>query len=290
MSMNPEAPKPRQLRPPENPESFHASDPEQEASDALRAEHLDYMRHVTSTNAKPKRIWLRVLIVVTLIVAVVLAVYLVFFPNIFESKKKVSAPTVKTTQTTPTQNANAPIKTKHYDSTNFGLGFDYPQDWTVADVTGKLTVTSPAMQLATTANETITGQVIVTIQPKQATLDVFKQGNATAVIDSQKITYTKPTASQRAQTYLSFLNYASSADTGIDGVYVTGDYGYQKDQAIPQVDIAKVDPLIMVTFVKCSSSACNGPTTAATLAPTAWSDTAVLTKDVLTTLTSLAVQ
>ena len=51
-------------------------------------------------------------------------------------------------------------------------------------------------------------------------------------------------------------------------MYITGDFGYKKDQAIPQVDIAKIDPAISLTF-----SACDGACTKSIgITPAAWAD------------------
>ena len=152
--------------------------------------------------------------------------------------------------------------TKQYTSTNFNLSFNYPQDWTIADTgNGKLTVTSPTMQLTDAKGQTQTGQVVLTIQNESSTnFSMFAKGNAVAVRTSQHITYTNPTPTQRATTYVSFLQYAATTAQGaLDGVYVTGDSGYQQGQAIPEVDITKVDPVIAVSFNACSDTVCSSP-------------------------------
>lgn len=164
-------------------------------------------------------------------------------------------------------------KTKNYASTNFSLSFDYPEDWAVADHgDGKLTVISPALQLKSADGQLQAGKIVLSIQNKGTTLTEFKSGNAVATRISEKIAYTKPTQSQRANTYLSFLKYAGATATGIDGIYITGDNGYQKDQAIPQIDVAKADPLITLTFRSCSGSSCADASKPLTLAADAWDD------------------
>lgn len=286
--MEPETSRPpRQLRPPEGQD---VSDSTISPEDSERTERIEYLRSITPAKKPKRRGWIIALIVV-IVLAMVGGVYYwtqVRKPATTQSSSQ-SASHAASQQTVP--DATQPIKTKHYDSTNFSLGFDYPDTWTVTDDgSGKLTVKSPVMQLANANGQKATTQVVVTMQPKQANLDAFKKGNAVAVLDSEKISYTAPTPSQRAQTYLSFLNYASSTATGLDGIYVTGDFGYQKDQAIPLVDISKADPLITVTFFTCANSSCSGTATPATLATTNWSDTTYLGKAVKTLLASLTVQ
>jgi len=159
---------------------------------------------------------------------------------------------------------------KHYESTNFAMKFDYPDSWVVTDTAEKLTVISPTKKVA--GNNVYGPQTVITIQPRQASTPAFKEGNATAIIASEKITYAKPSSTQRANSYLSFLNYASSTTKGLDGIYVTGDNGYQIGQAIPQVDIAKADPLITVTFNSCTNAACKPVGKPQTISQHVWED------------------
>ena len=192
-----------------------------------------------------------------------------------------STPAAKPAQTQTSSQVKSPAissttPTKTYSSSNFNLSFSYPQDWTITDSgSGQMTVRSPASQLKSAAGQDVSGQVIMTIANKGQNLGVFAKGNATAVVDSQKVAYTTPTSAQRANTYLSFLQYASTTTAGaLDGIYITGDNGYQKGQDIPGSDIAGIDPLVSVTFVQCASSACPaGTTTALSIASTSWSDT-----------------
>ena len=66
---------------------------------------------------------------------------------------------------------------------------------------------------------------------------------------SEKIKYSNPTSVQRAETYLTFVQYSTTArGEGIDALYITGDNGYQKDQYIPKTDMINLDPVIVVSF------------------------------------------
>jgi hypothetical protein len=145
------------------------------------------------------------------------------------------------------------------------------------------------MKLKDTSGQNIDGQIIMTIRGKTKKLSEFDKGAATAVLDSEKISYTKPSQTQRGDTYISFLALAGSKDGGLDGIYITGDAGYQKNQAVPTVDISRIDPITNVTFVKCSDSKCSGTPTALTVEPENWEDTN-FSKPIKTLLQSLTIQ
>jgi hypothetical protein len=217
-----------------------------------------------------------------LIVAILVALLLVcgggywFLTHKKPAKSAATSQSSQTPAAAPTSIINA--KTKNYESTNFSLSFDYPEDWKVGDTTGSgtLTATSPALQLTAADKQPVTGQIVFTIRDVSQKLTEFDKGNATAARESEKIAYAKPSSAQRGSTYISFLAYAASVDTAVlDGVYVTGDSGYQKGQAIPRVDIAKVNPLITITFVKCSDNSCNGGGTPLSASSALWDDAAI---------------
>ena len=139
--------------------------------------------------------------------------------------------------------------TELYSSPQFLLEFNYPNDWKVTDEPGSgfLYIRSPEMQLTDASGGTVTGQIVLIMRTKVQKLPEFDKGNATALKESEKLAYAKPSQSQRANTYISYLSYAGGTG-GLDGVFVTGDSGYTKDQAIPKADIEKVDPIITITF------------------------------------------
>ena len=139
-----------------------------------------------------------------------------------------------TSAATPAASSDS-AHTKHYESPNFSLSLDYPQDWIVTDTTAKLTIASPIKQLKSGSSTVQNEQTTLTIQPKQVSSPAFKSGNATAIRESEKIAYAKPSQTQRANSYVSFLAYAGAASSnsssaGLDGIYVTGDNGYQIGQ------------------------------------------------------------
>ncbi|PJE65284.1 hypothetical protein COU91_02460 [Candidatus Saccharibacteria bacterium CG10_big_fil_rev_8_21_14_0_10_47_8] len=187
---------------------------------------------------------------------------------------KKPATSAQTSQTVKPATSQIATVTKHYDSSNFYLGFDYPQDWKVTDSGGgQMTIVSPSIQLKSASGQSVNGQIVMTIRSKEQKLPEFDSGNATAALASQKINYTKPSQNQRGSTYISYLRYASStSSTALDGIYITGDSGYTVGQAIPKVDISKVDPIISIGFVKCNSSDCSGINAVVSIAASSFED------------------
>jgi hypothetical protein len=177
------------------------------------------------------------------------------------------------------------VPSVHYDSTAYGLGIDYPNNWVVADTADKLNVTSPIVNIVT-PNGQVAGHVIVTIQNQQTTIVGFPSAGATASLASDKLTYKQPTPVQRAQTYLSYLGYTGASS--IDALYLTGDNGYQQGQAIPIDNVVKSNPLVSVTFGKCTTSYCSKDTpTSLMLRADGWSSAQFKTEvlDILQSLT-----
>jgi hypothetical protein len=225
-----------------------------------------YVNDIHSLQAQKKR--KRIVAIIIVIVLLVAAV----FGSMKIIKLAMSDPkeTDQQTNQQPEQPTSSPIstETENHSSSQFFLNFDYPNDWEVNDdrVAGLLTVTSPQMDMPGPSGA-MSGKVVFQIRAKTSKLPEFEDGNALAVTDSEKIKYTRPSQAQRGETYLSFLSYAGSASSGlIDGVFVTGDFGYKKDQAIPKVDIQKIDPIINVSFLACDGT-CE---LAAAIPPSAW--------------------
>lgn len=246
-------------------------------------QHVDF--RPTPPAQKRRPVWLWILIGLA-IVAVVVAAAMVFKP------KDKTAQKTSTSQSSSSQPSDKPgvnVPTKSYQSTTFNLSFDYPEQWKVNDTgTPPLTVVSPVMTLTDPAGQKMQGEVVMTILPQGQVPDRFGNGNATAVLASQKISYTKPTPSQRAQTYLSFVQYETTAAHGaLDGIYITGNVGYTKGQPIPKADIAARDPDVNVTFIKCANSTCNGSSGPTNVAATIWNDQN-FQAPITTMLTSLA--
>lgn len=250
-------------------------------------ERLHYLRQIVPPKKPSKAKW----------VVLVLAILVVggggyWGYNKFLAKEAAPTTVQKTTVPTTTQTTDGTtVTTKSYESTALGLTFAYPETWTVNEATGNkvITVTSPLQDIKTADNQTTKGKIVLTIAPKGQNLAAFASGDAVAVRDSAKTSYSNPSSSQRAATYISFLQYNSTTTKGaLDAVAVTGDYGYQKFQTIPKTDIATVDPLLMITFIKCADEKC-ATATPLSIPATMW-DTNTFSKPLTTMLTSLHMQ
>lgn len=249
---------------------------------------VEYWKNTNQPPApKPKHTGRLVAIIVAIAVVVLGAGAFVYWK--FAMQKSAVVTVNQSQKKTDNAKKTITIETKHYASTLLNLEFDYPADWTIINETSTapLTVRSPAMQLKDGSNKTFTGQVVMTIQAKQTSLKDFDKGAATAVRESEKVSYTKPTAAQRAQTYLSFLQYAGTSN-GMNAIYITGDHGYTKNQNIPQTDIIGADPLVRVVFVKCNGTDCSGETPPFDLAANSWDDK-TFADPIRNMLTSLAI-
>lgn len=250
---------------------------EYEAASQATAEYGEYSRHAAAYNSVLKHRVRKMLIMLGalfLLAAICLGVYWLFSKD--DSKQAATKKTQDDTSSSRSAaNVGVSTKTEHYVSNGFMLEFDHPEDWTVTETTGsgQLTVQSPALQFKAATGESITGRMLFKIRNKQQLLPEFDGGNAVAALESEKIDYAKPSSVQRGSTYLSFLQYATSSD-GLDGIYVTGDTGYQAGQAIPKADFTPVDPVISITFEKCADRTCSGEATDTGIAESAWQDVA----------------
>ena len=260
---------------PGDPDGVHAAEEEEKQLPAPR------VPIESARPRKPKRRWPLVVLVVLLLAGAVVGTYW------FGLRKPSTPPASKSTPTShATKKTTQPaiVPTKHYDSDTYTLGFDYPQTWDVSDTAAKLTVTSPAASLTTVDGKTVDAHVLVTFQNPQTTIAGYPTTGAIASLASDKLTYKQPTSVQRAQTYLSYLGYASASS--LDALYVTGDNGYQQGQQIPMSDVVKGNPLISVTFVTCGTTGCGAAATAVTVQADAWKSS-VLSQQVTNLLQSI---
>lgn len=275
------------------PAASDAPASEQDDYEAANKETADYS-HVLSVVGEPKprksRHWF-VVILLLLLIGGGAADWWFFI------RQKPAPPQTQTTQgqqQASNSDANQAPATKKYDSSEFDLTFSYPETWKVDDTQpGRLKVVSPALQLTDATGQQQTGQVVVNLQKKDAAdLGAFKQGDAIAVLNSKKVSYTQPTSTQRKATYISYLQYAATTTRGaLDSMYVTGDYGYKYGQLIPQADIVQADPLITVTFFKCADEKCANKTkpTPMSLQSSSWQADPTA-KQLMTMLQSLQVK
>jgi hypothetical protein len=238
---------------------------------------------------RPKKLWPKIVIVVVVLVAAAFGSY--WFGNHQASKKqaaKTSSSSTTNHQANQAQNqqTQAATETKHYDSSTYTLGFDYPKTWTVSDTSARLTVTSPTTQLTTATGSKVNWRVVVAIQNPVSSIAGFPASGAVASLASSHLTYKQPSSVQRAQTYLSYLGFRMTS--GLDALYVTGDNGYQQGQSVPMSDIVKGNPLISVMFDACSDENCTSPKTT-TISTSSWQSSAA-SKDVTNLIESIVLQ
>ncbi len=190
---------------------------------------------------------------------------------------KAAAPAPKQVTVTKTTVSTAPatLATTHYDSTTYSMGVDYPTTWKLNDGGTSLTVTSPAISLKKSDGTQTSGYIQLSIEATQTSLPQFAKGPATAVLPSERLTYTNPTPNQRSATNLTFASYSTTANNGWDALYVTGDNAYTLGQTIPMADIIQTDPLVQVHFLTCTDQTCAGTPTALSLQASEWKNPAV---------------
>ena len=157
-----------------------------------------------------------------------------------------------------------PEKTLSYNSVASSLNFNYLASWSINDNNnGFIAITSPTSKLTLADGSKISGRVLISIDQQSQVPKTF--GNySLALSNSSLISYTSPTQYQRNQTYLTYVQYpATTIVGGLDAIYVTGDFGYSKGESIPATDMAKLNPLIIISFETCLDTACdkNSPAT-----------------------------
>lgn len=238
--------------------------------------HVDVFRSavVSGGDKHPKRRLFIILIVLIILAGIGYGINWYFSGSKKPLVYKPTGQTVAHNSVATENKTSSKPATRSYTASDFNLSFNYPEGWTVFNGgSGPMTVTSPSMQLTAADGQKVTGLVIMTIQPQGQLPAAFSAGTALAVLNSQIMTYTQPTTSQPSQAYLSFVQYYSTnTKGGLDGIYLTGNYGYQKDQVIPSSDISSIDPLVTVTFTKCGNAKCTSNLDPLTIASTSWND------------------
>ncbi len=188
------------------------------------------------------------------------------------STKNQTAVAPKKASTKPKSPA---VPTTSYTSTNFNTTFSYPTGWNVVDSgSAPLTVTSTPMNIISDKGQSVLGEVVLTLA-KKGTVPPELGTQSVAVMNSIKISFTSPSTTQAAQAYVSFVQYPTTTTVGgLNAIYLTGNYGYQKYQSIPGSDIAAIDPLVYFSFYSCASQQCPISTRKPlTIASTDWKDT-----------------
>jgi hypothetical protein len=212
---------------------------------------IDFVRSVIPKNTKHNH---RQAVITTLgILIVVIILWIAFFGG--SSKTSV---TVKNKPNVPKAVSLTTTPTTTYSSQFFAMTMTYPRNWILKDSKhGLITITSPLTNLTSDTYKLVKGQVILTFAQQGSIPSGFNGGTDLAVLNSALVAYTNPTQFQSSQTYISFVQYpTTNVIGGLNGVYVTGNYGYQKDGVIPASEIQTINPLITATFRQCQNTAC----------------------------------
>lgn len=149
------------------------------------------------------------------------------------------------------------VTNQTYNSVSSALSFTYPNSWNINDNgKGLILITSPIVSLTSDLLTNTKGKIVISINQQSVLPSAF--GNySEAVSSSTAITYNNPTAIQRNQTYLTYVQYPSTnISGGLDSIFVTGGFGYQKLQVIPASDIVKLNPIIIISFESCQNKSC----------------------------------
>lgn len=236
---------------------------------------IEYLRSLREQKPKKKRgKW--VVLLILLLLAAGAGGYYYFVMRDSQAGQKTHAKQQPTTteDTTPvaTDEEQGPAKLTQYTSTAFPLSLKHPSDWTPAEQGGVLTVTSPVVKLTDASGQTVDARMVVTVRAKQDKPAEFTTGPVLAVLDSDKITYDHPAITQQGLAYITYAQYSTASVKGaMNGIYITNDYGYKYKQVVPVGDIAKLNPLVEVTFVSCVDAECAATTqTPLAVSSTAW--------------------
>jgi len=189
-----------------------------------------------------------------------------------DNKKQEVKTTTKIVVKPLANNIYSPTTTS-YDSTVFGFNIKYPDSWQLSSSgTNNVSLTSPVTSLTADTGQKVNGRVVLSVVSKGLVPAGFGTSSV-AVLDSVDISFDSPTSNQAAQSYLSFVQYpATDIKGGLDGIYVTGNNGYVKDDVIPIADVNTMSPLIYATFYQCNSLACTS-SKPLTISSSEWSNT-----------------
>ena len=228
---------------------------------------------LSELNNKETHFWKKLLIVLVAIIVIVALVGGGY--HLWHDRKHVNTSAKKTTVTV--NHISIPNPTQNYSSDNLSLTLNYPSNWVIVDALGsnQMTITSAPLKLLNAYSQPITGKITLTIlNYSPSTVTGFNGNSSTASIKSQLVTFANPTPDQIASTYISFAHFPASTtpSNSIDGIYVTGNYGYQVNQDIPQANITSQSPIIYYTFTECSNSTCSGTTKSLSIPASLWQD------------------
>jgi len=231
--------------------------------------------HHNKSSKKGLVLGLSLLVILAIIVG---GAYFVFTHQVKSTKKVLTVKTVTASARVHASSSSvSKVPTTSYASSSYGATFSYPTTWKLVNngPGSPLEVISPIENLINENGQKVPAEIILTLANQATTPSAFGN-NSAAVLTSLRLNYRHASASQAASTYISFVQYPSTTVVGgLNAIYVTGNYGYQKYQLIPVSQVDQVDPLIYYSFVQCPS-ATSCPTASSkplVISSTEWSDT-----------------
>ncbi len=254
----------------------HPNRPTKDPYQEMPVKDFSYVN--TNTNNKPPKknnsLWY---LIAGFVVVLVLVGAGIFIAKKYTHSNKTNKITNKQTTATKPSSTITSSKLASYTSTVFNFKVSYPNNWTVATQGNtSVSISSPETSLTADTGNKVNGMVVLSVFNKGQIPASFGSYSV-AVLNSQDINFTKPTAAQAAQTYISFIQYpATTVKGGLDAIYVTGNNGFVKDDAITTAIVGQVDPLIVVNFEQCSSKDCSQVKNL-TISSTMWSNTSFST-------------
>ena len=164
-----------------------------------------------------------------------------------------------------TQSTSASTTTYTVTGKDLNLSFNYPSNWNVSPASGgssdqTITVTSPQASLNDASGAAVTGKAVVTIRPVAGGISELTNKAATAGQNSVQMHYTNPAAGQHQYPYLTFIHFATgqNASAAFEEVMITGTHQFNAGTAVTSDTLAGLDPIISVSFEKCTTAGCTG--------------------------------
>lgn len=211
---------------------------------------------VAHTPIRKKNNKSKIIIIIILITIMFVSLFFVFHTN--EKKKTVIQKSTSKTKSLISSNPNS-TSSSIYSSVYYNLTLNLPNGWSVInDNKLSLSVVSPVQDLIDTSNNKVNGRIFLSITPTGQVPSGLDGKDALEVIESLKVSYTQPTSSQLAQSYISLVQYQSTIQpNGLDGIFVTGNSGYTQSQIVPFSRLKSLNPTIVIYFQSCSDSKCS---------------------------------
>jgi hypothetical protein len=155
---------------------------------------------------KPKKVGKIVLIIV---IALIIVGALAFAGWKLTRPKTTLQQNAQDTTTETAQNSKTDLPTaggtKKYTNDIMRLSLAYPDNWTVTEDKNAVTIVSPEFSYTTVDKGSITGIFKIYIRQGAQTADSKYIGKGIAIMPSEKLVYSDPSATQRKDTNLSFF-------------------------------------------------------------------------------------